>query len=95
MLNRGVLASSQENQCFPVSFISSSGKVSSIETFRPFCRIEMDRIVRIQPMQYIHLLDLVRASKIMFDVQICLNTAVYLETFSYYFDSCVLLDLPS
>lgn len=67
--------------CFPVSFISSSGKVSSIETFRPFCRIEMDRIVRIQPMQYIHLLDLVRASKIKFDVQICLNTAVYLETF--------------
>lgn len=41
----------------------------------------MDRIVRIQPMQYIHLLDLVRASKIKFDVQICLNTAVYLETF--------------
>lgn len=41
----------------------------------------MDRIVRIQPMQYIHLLDLVRASKSKFDVQICLNTAVYLETF--------------
>lgn len=41
----------------------------------------MDRIVRIQPMQYIHLLDLVRASKIKFDVQICLNTVVYLETF--------------
>lgn len=41
----------------------------------------MDRIVRIQPMQYIHLLDLVRASKIKFDVQICLNTVVYPETF--------------
>lgn len=71
----------------------------SIGTFRPFCRIEMDRIVRIQPMQYIHLLDLVRASKIKFDVQICLNTAVYLETFLitlivvFYFIIIYLVDL--
>lgn len=59
----------------------------------------MDRIVRIQPMQYIHLLDLVRASKIKFDVQICLNTAVYLETFLitlivvFYFIIIYLVDL--
>lgn len=50
-------------------------------------------------MQYIHLLDLVRASKIKFDVQICLNTAVYLETFLitlivvFYFIIIYLVDL--
>ena len=46
-----------------------------------FCRIEMNRIVRIQPMQYIHLLDLVSASKIKFDRLICLNSGDCLETF--------------
>ena len=46
MLNRGVLASSQESQCVfpsvsPVSFISSSGKVSSID--RNFPSVLQDR----------------------------------------------------